>query len=104
MKGLPEEWMHARDELYDRMRGPAENLTVLATAYSDLEMNKSTWEPVAPGTPVSQQMDVVVEETTVGGNPYIEQLAETCHWLGFNFVTVPPPMGTEYNSNTSSIT
>ena len=27
--------MHAEDELYDRLRGPAENLTVLATAYSD---------------------------------------------------------------------
>jgi len=35
MKGLPEAWMHAKDELYDRLRGPAENLTVLATAYSD---------------------------------------------------------------------
>jgi type 1 glutamine amidotransferase len=34
-KGLPIEWLHARDELYDRLRGPAENLTVLATAYSD---------------------------------------------------------------------
>jgi type 1 glutamine amidotransferase len=27
--------MHARDELYDRLRGPAKNLTVLATAFSD---------------------------------------------------------------------
>ena len=35
--GLPLEWMHAEDELYDRLRGPAENLTVLATAYSDTE-------------------------------------------------------------------
>lgn len=34
-KGLPPEWMHAKDELYDRLRGPAENLTVLATAYSE---------------------------------------------------------------------
>lgn len=34
-KGLPTEWMHAKDELYDRLRGPAENMTVLATAYSD---------------------------------------------------------------------
>jgi type 1 glutamine amidotransferase len=33
-KGLPERFMHAPDELYDRMRGPAKNLTVLATAYS----------------------------------------------------------------------
>lgn len=33
--GLPEKWMHSADELYDSLRGPAENLTVLATAYSD---------------------------------------------------------------------
>jgi type 1 glutamine amidotransferase len=33
--GLPTEWMHANDELYDRLRGPAKDLTVLATAYSD---------------------------------------------------------------------
>lgn len=35
VKGLPTAWMHAQDELYDRLRGPAENMTVLATAYSD---------------------------------------------------------------------
>lgn len=34
-KGLPVKWMHARDELYSLLRGPARNLTVLATAYSD---------------------------------------------------------------------
>ncbi len=34
-KGLPESWMHARDELYGLLRGPATNLHVLATAYSD---------------------------------------------------------------------
>ena len=33
-QGLPREWMQAQDELYDTMRGPAENLTVLSTAYS----------------------------------------------------------------------
>ncbi len=33
--GLPAKWRHVSDELYDRLRGPAENLTVLATAYSD---------------------------------------------------------------------
>ncbi len=31
--GMPSTWMHAKDELYDSLRGPAENLTVLATAY-----------------------------------------------------------------------
>jgi type 1 glutamine amidotransferase len=34
-KGLPEMWVHSKDELYDHLRGPAKNLTVLATAYSD---------------------------------------------------------------------
>ena len=27
--------MHAADELYSRLRGPGENITLLATAYSD---------------------------------------------------------------------
>jgi type 1 glutamine amidotransferase len=34
-KGLPKVWMHHTDELYDRMRGPGENMTILATAFSD---------------------------------------------------------------------
>lgn len=33
-KGMPKEWAHVRDELYDNMRGPVENVKVLATAYS----------------------------------------------------------------------
>lgn len=32
---MPERWMHAADELYDSLRGPAENVTVLASGYSD---------------------------------------------------------------------
>jgi len=34
MKGLPATFKHGPDELYDRLRGPAENVTILATAYS----------------------------------------------------------------------
>lgn len=34
-KGLPREWMHVNDELYDKLRGPGENMTILATAYAD---------------------------------------------------------------------
>jgi len=40
-KGLPVEWMHAPDELYARLRGPGQNMTVLSTAFSD-ESNKGT--------------------------------------------------------------
>jgi uncharacterized protein len=32
---LPHVWMHATDELYDSLRGPAKNMKLLATAYSD---------------------------------------------------------------------
>jgi type 1 glutamine amidotransferase len=34
-RGLPAKWMHCQDELYDRLRGPAKNVTLLATAFSD---------------------------------------------------------------------
>ena len=33
--GLPEKWMHASDELYSELRGPAKDMTILATAYAD---------------------------------------------------------------------
>jgi type 1 glutamine amidotransferase len=45
-RGMPDQWMHARDELYDRLRGPAEGVTILGTAYSDLEKNASFWTPL----------------------------------------------------------
>ena len=33
-KGMPAEWLHAKDELYDSLRGPAKNMQILATARS----------------------------------------------------------------------
>jgi uncharacterized protein len=33
-KGLPLTWLHAKDELYDRLRGPATNMKILATAFA----------------------------------------------------------------------
>ncbi|HEX4285569.1 MAG TPA: ThuA domain-containing protein [Terracidiphilus sp.] len=35
MRGLPPVWVHVADELYDSLRGPGKNMTVLATAHSD---------------------------------------------------------------------
>jgi len=37
MKGLPLKWLHTTDELYSQLRGPAENVEILATAYADKE-------------------------------------------------------------------
>jgi type 1 glutamine amidotransferase len=39
MKGLPPVWMHAKDELYEKLRGPAENMNILATAFASPEYN-----------------------------------------------------------------
>ena len=39
--GLPAVWMHAPDELYDTLCGPAKNMDVVATAHSD-PANKGT--------------------------------------------------------------
>ncbi len=36
-KGMPSQWLHVNDELYDSLRGPAEEIHVLATAHSDSE-------------------------------------------------------------------
>jgi type 1 glutamine amidotransferase len=40
-RGLPKVWMHATDELYNSLRGPGQNMHLLATAYSD-PANKGT--------------------------------------------------------------
>jgi hypothetical protein len=51
MRGLPPVWMHAPDELYTRLRGPGQNMTVLATAYAD---------PANRGTGFDEPMLVVL--------------------------------------------
>lgn len=35
VKGMPAEWLHAKDELYHGQRGPAANMHMIATAFSD---------------------------------------------------------------------
>jgi type 1 glutamine amidotransferase len=40
-KGLPPVFMHYSDELYSWLRGPAKNVTLLATAFSDKEQRGS---------------------------------------------------------------
>ncbi len=38
MQDVPEVWMHPYDELYHGQRGPAENMNILATAFSNPEL------------------------------------------------------------------
>ncbi|MDH6358888.1 ThuA domain-containing protein [Parabacteroides sp. PF5-9] len=45
LKGLPVEWLHFKDELYAKMRGPAKNMQVLATTY-DVKGDNTRHEPM----------------------------------------------------------
>lgn len=68
MKGLPTSWLHAKDELYEDLRGPAENLTVLATSYAKNENN-----PKGKNQPMLMAIDYGkgrVFHTTLGHTDY----------------------------------
>jgi type 1 glutamine amidotransferase len=41
LRGLPKRWKHTQDELYDRLRGPAKDVTVLASAFAPKELGGS---------------------------------------------------------------
>lgn len=43
-KGMPELWLHAHDECYSRLRGPAQNVDVLATGWPDPKFENVTGE------------------------------------------------------------
>lgn len=40
-KGVPDFWMHTKDECYSTLRGPAENMTILATAADTPALQKA---------------------------------------------------------------
>ena len=96
MAGLTARWMHAADELYDRLRGPAKNLTVLATAYAD---------PKTGGSGEHEPMLMVIEygkgrvfHTTLGhAEPAMKcvgfrvTLARGAEWAATGKVTQPVP-------------
>jgi type 1 glutamine amidotransferase len=44
VKGMPREWLHASDELYQGMRGPVENVHLIATAFADKEKYRGSGE------------------------------------------------------------
>lgn len=73
--GLPSSWMHASDELYDRLRGPAQNLRVLATAFADTaEKGSGEHEPMLMVIDYGKGR---VFHTTLGHSP------EAMHCVGF---------------------
>ncbi len=96
--GLPKAWMHAPDELYANMRGPGENMTILATAYSD-PANRGTGfhEPILMVLSYGQGR---VFHTTLGHDVnamscvgFITTLLRGTEWAATGRVTQPVPIG-----------
>ncbi len=103
MQGFPEEWMHPTDELYHGQRGPAANMHLLATAYSDPETGGTGMhEPMVWWIPYGKGRVF----TTLLGHVGRGQPAETwpmrcrgfealvtrgCEWSATGTVTIPLP-------------
>jgi type 1 glutamine amidotransferase len=95
-KGMPRLWMHINDELYDQLRGPGQNMHILATAFSD---------PSKKGTGRHEPMILTLDygkgrvfHTPMGhGNDsqecvgFITTLIRGCEWAATGKVTQPLP-------------
>lgn len=63
-RGLPKRWLHCKDELYSKLRGPAENVEILSSAKSDLTAVQE------PNNMVLQYQQGRVFHTTLGHADY----------------------------------
>ncbi len=91
-KGLPPKWLHTRDELYSMLAGPAENVTVLATAKSDKTRQD---EPILMTISYGQGR---VFHTTMGHDVesmkdvgFVTTLNRGAEWAATGQVTIPVP-------------
>jgi type 1 glutamine amidotransferase len=106
-RGMPHEWLHATDELYHGMRGPIEQVHLLATAYSDKKYNGTgAHEPmiwtVTYGqgrvfhTPMGHDLEAM---RCVG---FIATLQRGTEWAATGKVTLPMPDNFPTATKTSS--
>jgi len=94
--GMPDAWMHTKDECYEKLRGPAMNLTILASAYCSVESGGAgRHEPVLM---TIQYGDGRVFHTTLGHEDYsfesvgfVSTFLRGAEWAATGEVTIPIP-------------
>lgn len=92
LRGLPAKWMHAKDELYDSLRGPAENVTVLASALSDKTKEQEPLLMVIPfgkGRVFHTALGHAID--AVHGLGFQITFARGTEWAATGKVTLPAP-------------
>jgi type 1 glutamine amidotransferase len=95
-RGLPPVWLHAKDELYDSLRGQTDNLDVLATAYSDpKQQGTGRHEPVLMAIGYGKGR---VFHTVMGHADYsmkcvgfVTTFLRGTEWAATGAVTIPVP-------------
>lgn len=104
LRGLPARWMHAKDELYHGLRGPAENVTVLASALSDRTKEHEPMLLVIPfgkgrvfHTALGHAADAV------NGLGFQVTFARGTEWAATGKVTLPPPKAGELGSERAAM-
>ena len=96
MQGIPSEWLHTQDECYDRLRGPAQNLNILATTYADPEQKGSgRHEPMLMSLTYGSGR---IFHSTLGHDDYsfesvgfITTFLRGAEWAATGEVTLPVP-------------
>ena len=96
VKGMPKVWMHARDELYHGQRGPAENMRLVATAYSrDTKVHEPMiwWVPYGKGRVFTTVMGHVggAKDRSIKCIGFITVMNRACEWAATGEVTLPVP-------------
>ena len=96
MKRLPEAFLHCKDELYCKMRGPAKNVTILATALSKTNEGGTGYdEPMllamdyGKGRVFQTMLGHAVEQCKCVG--FQTTLLRGTEWAATNEVTIPCP-------------
>jgi type 1 glutamine amidotransferase len=96
VRGLPARWLNAKDELYHGLRGPADNVTVLASALSDRTKEHEPMLMVIPfgkGRVFHTTLGHAVE--AVNGLGFQVTFARGTEWAATGGVTLPAPKAGE---------